>query len=61
MARPVKLKDYLPTLNVAGSASMPWAHSTSASNRIDIIEDGKLLALAAKEAGAIAFLEDRRS
>jgi len=51
MARPVKLKDYLSALNVGGTATLPWAHSTSANNLMDIIADGKLLATPCKVFG----------
>jgi hypothetical protein len=44
VTRPHRLKEYLASLNLPGELRLPWVHSTSASNLIDIIADGKLLA-----------------
>jgi hypothetical protein len=44
VVRPIPLNQYLRTLNVPGDAKLPWTHATSASNLMDIIADGKLLA-----------------
>jgi hypothetical protein len=45
VVRPLRLPEYLATLNLpGGELNLPWVHSTSASNLMDIIADGKLLA-----------------
>jgi hypothetical protein len=42
--RPVRLNQYLASVNLPGETKLPWVHSTSASNLMDIIADGKILA-----------------
>jgi hypothetical protein len=42
--RPFHLNQYLATLNLPGALKLPWVHSASANNLMDIIANGKLLA-----------------
>lgn len=42
--RPLTLNQFLSNLNLPGSLNLPWVHSTSASNLMDIVADGKLMA-----------------
>jgi hypothetical protein len=42
--RAIPLNKFLSTLNLPGELKLPWTHSTSASNLMDIVADRKLLA-----------------
>jgi hypothetical protein len=42
--RPIRLNQFLANQNLSGDLRLPWAHSTSASNLMDIIASGKVLA-----------------
>jgi hypothetical protein len=41
--RPMTLQQCLSGVNLPGNLRLPWVHSTSASNLMDIIADGKTL------------------
>lgn len=42
--RPLTLNQFLSNANLPSTLSLPWVHSTSASNLMDVIADGKILA-----------------
>jgi hypothetical protein len=42
--KPLPLNSFLSTSNLSGTVELPWAHSTAASNLMDIIASGRLLA-----------------
>lgn len=46
LPRPVALNQFLASLNVPSDLKLPWAHSTSSNNLMDIIADQKILATA---------------
>jgi hypothetical protein len=42
--RPLRLSEFLSSVNLPSDLSLPWIHSTAASNLMDIIADGKIFA-----------------
>src|SRR5947208_1670210 len=42
--RPLRLNEFLSSSNLPSALNLPWAHSTAASNLMDIIADGKIVA-----------------